>query len=315
MSADGKRLEALVAFIEGKFLSQDFDVITNERVYDEEGVQIAEFDILISGKVGTASFCWLIECRDRPTEGPAPGSWIEQLVGRRDRFGFDRVTAVSTTGFSSGAASFAKERRIDLREVRNLDPSEFSGWLFIRSMRQVLRVADLKHADLKVHPNTPREVQSSFEELIAGVDGNTPVLLHPSWTQKLRVSDAFLAAVQQTDEFSNLVAGQAKLIELDVVYTEEAQFVVETSVGPARLSQIRFVGELRLELVEVPLEETIEYRAMASQETISQTATFVPQDIAGDKWVLELHRLSETGQTHITMRKLASDVSEAQHGY
>lgn len=36
-------------------------------------------------------------------------SWIEQLVGRRARFGFNKVTAVSITGFATGAAEFASK--------------------------------------------------------------------------------------------------------------------------------------------------------------------------------------------------------------
>ncbi len=45
--SDGKRLEALVAFVEKTLLPQGFDLKTNARVYDDEGGQIAEFDIEI----------------------------------------------------------------------------------------------------------------------------------------------------------------------------------------------------------------------------------------------------------------------------
>ena len=72
-------------------------VTTNDKIYNDEGIQIAEFDIEVRGKLGSMDFSWLIECRDRPSSGPAPGSWIEQLLGRRTRFGFNKVTAVSTT--------------------------------------------------------------------------------------------------------------------------------------------------------------------------------------------------------------------------
>src|SRR5712691_3000047 len=125
MGADGRQLEGLVAFVEQTLLPQGFEVKTNERIYNDEGVQIAEFDIEVRGKVGSTEIAWLIECRDRPGQGPAPGSWIEQLVGRRTRFGFNKVTAVSTTGFAAGAIEFAQSEGIELREVRTLGPEEF----------------------------------------------------------------------------------------------------------------------------------------------------------------------------------------------
>src|SRR2546430_11897142 len=120
MSGIGRDLEDLVALIEKLHLPPDLEVTTNEHIYDEHGIQIAEFDIQVKGKVGTTDIAWLIECRDRPSEGPAPGSWIEQLIGRRDRFVFNKVTAVSTTGFAGGALKLARDKGIELREVRSL---------------------------------------------------------------------------------------------------------------------------------------------------------------------------------------------------
>ena len=121
MRDNGKQLEGLVALIEKLHLPPAFDVKTNERVF-YQGIQVAEFDIEIRGRLGTTDVVWLIECRDRPTEGPAPASWVEQLVGRRTRFGFNKVTAVSTTGFAKGASDFAQKEGIETREVRTLAP-------------------------------------------------------------------------------------------------------------------------------------------------------------------------------------------------
>ena len=63
MSSDGKQLESLVAFVEETLLPPGFEVKSNERVFNDEGVQVAEFDIEIRGKVGTTSIAWLIEPR------------------------------------------------------------------------------------------------------------------------------------------------------------------------------------------------------------------------------------------------------------
>ena len=61
----------------------------------------------------------LLECRDRPSRGPAPKSWIEQLIGRREVHGFHKVWAVSTTGFSSPAKKTALTHDIGLKTVES----------------------------------------------------------------------------------------------------------------------------------------------------------------------------------------------------
>lgn len=112
MPSDGKNLEALVAAVEKLHLPEGFKVTTNKRVY-EDGVQVAELDVIVEGRLGTTDIKWLIECRDRPSEGPAPNAWIEQLIGRKQRFNFNKITAVSTTGFAPGADKLAEQGGIN----------------------------------------------------------------------------------------------------------------------------------------------------------------------------------------------------------
>ena len=117
MSKSGKELESVVAKIEKLLLGSGYSVKVNEKIFDENGCQIAEFDITLEGTIGSTKFRWLIECRDRPSQGPAPGSWIEQLSGRKNRYQFDKVIAVSTTGFSPSAIEAAKELNVVTRQV------------------------------------------------------------------------------------------------------------------------------------------------------------------------------------------------------
>lgn len=120
----GRELEQLVKRLEEKLLPAGFSVAANTRVSDA-GVQLAEFDLLVQGRLGSSDIRWLIECRDRPSDGAAPVEWIEQLVGRRQRFHFDKVFAVSTTGFSEAAERYASDERIVLRTLT--DANEIEG--------------------------------------------------------------------------------------------------------------------------------------------------------------------------------------------
>ena len=308
MSSDGKQLESLVAFVEKKLLPPGFDVKSNERVFNDEGVQIAEFDIEIRGKVGTTTIAWLIECRDRPGHGAAPAAWIEQLVGRRMRFGFNKVTAVSTTGFATGATTFALEQGIELREVRSLEPTEFADWLQISSMRQVNRVTDLKHANIFVHPDESEESKEAALQTISSADGNARLLISSSTSEKENLTEAFFGAVQTVnDAFDGVVSGKPLKIRLVAQYLDADRYLLDTPLGVVRVSQIEFLGELRIEETDVPVTKTAEYRHAETGEVISQLAAFAPQSILGMNLELEMHRMAETGETHVTMRRLPDD--------
>jgi len=127
-SKKGERFENFVRQIEETTLPSGF-VITPRKCIYNEGVQLAEFDIDIEGIVNGTKFKWLIECRDRPSEGPAPVGWIEQLVGRKFIHKYSKVTAVSTTGFSAGAAQIAQKGNVELKKTREVTYEEVKSWM------------------------------------------------------------------------------------------------------------------------------------------------------------------------------------------
>jgi hypothetical protein len=126
---DGTQLERIVELLERMKTPPGFTIERRHKVY-QDGEQIAELDIVISGFVGTTvETTTLIECRDRPSEGAAPVSWIEQLAGRRDRLRLDSVVAVSSTGFSPAAISYGREKNIRLRTLADLNDEEMQSWI------------------------------------------------------------------------------------------------------------------------------------------------------------------------------------------
>jgi hypothetical protein len=306
MKSDGKQLEALVAHVERTLLPQGFEVKTNERVFNDEGIQIAEFDIEIRGKLGSTNIAWLIECRDRPGHGPAPGSWIEQLFGRRARFGFNKVTAVSTTGFAAGAVDFARREGIELREVKSLKPEDFGDWLQLRHIRRVERVADLKHASINCRESESAEVTTSLAQLLSRQPGHEKILRSSTSGEVVSAAQAFLHAVSSVGTLFDDVEynGTAKDIEFEVRYSDDDHYIVDTPHGPARIATIVFTGELRINERLVPLDLTAEYRKTECGELISQVAAFAPQSALDTMFAIELHRMAESGETHVILRKV-----------
>jgi hypothetical protein len=310
MKTDGKKLEQLVTFVEKRLLPQGFNVKANERVYNDDGVQIAEFDIEIRGKVGSTSIAWLIECRDRPSDGPAPGSWIEQLVGRRARFRFNKVTAVSTTGFARGAVEFARSEGIEVREVEALSPEQFADWLAISHIHHTEKVIMLQHAKIFVSEDENEDRKHALRQMISSPPAHDVILKSSKTGELVAPANAFSKAVQSQETlFEDLAPnGPGKKIRLYVEYTNDIDhFVVETTAGPIRVTAILFEGELRIKEFLVPLTVAAEYRDVENGHPISQMAAFAPQKVHGMKFSMEMHRMAESGETHIILRKLQND--------
>lgn len=305
---DGKHLEALVAFVEETMLPDGYDVKTNQRIYNDDGVQIAEFDVEIRGKLGTTEIAWLIECRDRPGSGPAPGSWIEQLVGRRSRFGFNKVTAVSTTGFAEGAQEFAKQQGIELRVVDALTLDAFS-WLQLAHMSFVEQRANLESAKFLVNEKTPEEVRAALRQVVIGADGSAKILRSIRTGESSTAANAFLDAVEHHHLFNGIEPNApGKRVTLHVQYVnDDDHFVVDTELGEVRVEVIVFHGELTAVETLAPIDATTKYRNLETGETISQVAGFAPHDVAGTQMALEFHRMGEDGETYILLHKAKSD--------
>lgn len=305
---DGKQLESLVAFVEEKMLPEGFAVVTNQRIYNDDGVQIAEFDVEIRGRLGTTDLAWLIECRDRPGSGPAPGSWIEQLVGRRSRFGFNKVTAVSTTGFAEGARDFAKQQGIELRSVEALTPDAF-GWLGLSHMSFLERRANLESARLLVNESTSEELRAALSDVVKAATGADRILRSVSDGTQHTMAEAFLCAVESANLFADLEPGDpSRRVKIHTQYPNDSDhFVVRTAVGEARIEVIAFEGELVVSETLVPVDVTNRYKNLETGETISQVAAFAPQDMGGNRVALEFHRMGEDGETYVILRKTESN--------
>ena len=310
MTSDGRQLEALVAFVEKTLLPQGFAVSTNERVFNDDGVQIAEFDVEIRGRVGSTNIAWLIECRDRPADGPAPGSWIEQLVGRRVRFGFNKITAVSTTGFTHGATEFAQAQGIELREVEALRPEAFTDWLAIGHFQHLEKLTTLQHASILVRPDEADDRKQALLDLISKTSADAAFLRSTKTGAYVAPAKAFLGAVEALGTlFDDLLPnGPPKKVRLQANYADDDDhFVVDTSLGPVRVQAILFKGVLSLKETLVPLSVTAQYQHADSGRPISQVAAFAPVGIHGMTFAIEMHRMAESGETHVILRRVRDD--------
>lgn len=112
MINDGTQLEKFVTKFHEAFCTESTNIETRKKLY-ANGICCAEIDILITDKFSSVPIQIAIECRDRKeTEG---ADWIQQIIGRKCDFKFDKYIAVSSSGFSKPAIDLAKRHNILLR--------------------------------------------------------------------------------------------------------------------------------------------------------------------------------------------------------
>jgi Restriction endonuclease len=271
---DGKNLEELVAEIERIVAKAGKTIEVNKRFYDDQGVQIAEFDIFITFSSDLGDHKWLIECRDRPSKGPADVDWIEKLVGRKSLNQLDRVIAVSTTDFSPGAKHWAEKGNIELRTVNQVETPE--SWL-CNAVTFLSRTGTFKNCKINLlnrgleqsyidniienMPSNPDEIMISFEKIDTR-------LLPKELFQNLCFDDK--NAIHE-----DIAPGTSKLIHITcpphlkitgLMFMEFDKFKVP-------LENVEFSGEARIEMNTVPFDKVEIYKPIKEAGFIGQRMT------------------------------------------
>lgn len=306
MANTGTWLENLVRQIEEFLLPQGFTVSVNDKVYNDDGIQIAEFDIEIVGRLGSTEIKWLIECRDRPAHGAAPASWIEQLVGRRDRFHFDKVTAVSTTGFAPGAIEYARTAAIETRTVSELTPRDVTQWFGMSHVPILERHIELKIIKFNFSEQESNDRKEAVRYLLQTAGPNPRILKTNQTVTCLTPVEAFnrvLSRDHQLDNALNQVAPEEE-IEVTIDYpTPEEPFLISTMAGDVPVCQLVFIGNVKRIEKQFPISRISEYRRDLSGRLISQSIEF-DLSLRDLGLRLEFHRLADTGSTHIVLRNI-----------
>jgi hypothetical protein len=301
---DGSRLEQLVAFVEEQYLGTGFTVETRKKVYDEAGNQLAELDVWILGPVGSTQFQWLISCRDRPSEGAAPPSWIRELRGTRDELRIDKVTAVSTTGFSAGARTAALEHGIELREVRELTPTEFKTWFHLKGLEQVTPYAIVSDVRIFID-EAEKGALDALQEVLNVANASTRLLVRSTDQEAVRGSDVFVDLAVQRGLFDEVeVDGSPAPTTVTEEYADgEDHFSVMTSAGSVRVRRIELDGHLAVTRSPIAMNSAVEYRKVETGSPISQTIVFM-HSVGELNFALEFHRFAKTGETRLLLRPL-----------
>jgi hypothetical protein len=296
--SDGKQLENFVAFVEETLKPSGFTVEVNRKLHDDNGRQIAEFDVEVRGKVGTGQICWLIECRDRPSEGAAPKSWIEQLYGRQAFHKFNKITAVSTMGFSAGAREAAQQFNIELRELTSADPKDFA-WLAIEQLPITHRNYEITNVEMVFDEKFPGVATHELRGKTIPFDPQQPCLISKD-NVAITPATVFLMLVDQNGGWEKCQAnGPHQEYSFSSNVDPDDPLLYLDGENKIPLTAIKFRSNLRVKTYQVT-PATYRYNATTG-ELISEFARF-NTDMGAS---VELHRL--VGEPELRLVVRASD--------
>ncbi|MCG7985118.1 MAG: restriction endonuclease [Candidatus Thiodiazotropha lotti] len=304
MSKPGSLLEKFVEEIELLLVPQGVKVTPNKKIFNSDGIQIAEFDITLEGKIGSSKFTWIIECRDRPSQGPAPGSWIEQLAGRRNRFKFDKVIAVSTTGFSTSATEYAKESGIEIRIISEKNITHISDWFLANKIGLHIKRYKLESARLLFDEYNREEIRTAIQRILDNPPSDKRVLLIPNTREHVSLSTAFTIAAARYCETKGISTQNidTKKLKFQADYkNDNDHYVVETIYGQILIRGIQFTGEVSVIHEDIPLTEILKYHNISNDEEISTTINF-NLDVDENPIEISFHKIADNSVMHVSAK-------------
>jgi len=302
MSNTGKELEDLVTFIEQVCSPLGFEIKNRKKILDDFGNQIAELDIEISGKFGSTEIKWLIECRDRPSEGAAPVGWIQQLVGRRDMLKLDKVTAVSTTGFSPGASSYAVNAGIELRSVKEFQKDDVFDWFRVDNMIVDQRIGDLKKVEIFTH-NASEEQVKEINNLLNNSNKNAKIFLHTSTNDKFSIMDIWLEAMNISPDINkNIELGSPpRRKTIDINYRNpNSRYKLISQGSDIHIERIIFIGDLSIVRIFAPVSKITKYYKEKDKNSIAETVHFELNGINLHKDIA-IHKIYDQDETKFSV--------------
>jgi hypothetical protein len=306
MKNNGQALEALVAYVEKTLSNEGFQVEVNRTVHNDDGVQVAEFDVIVEGRFGSTDISWLIECRDRPSSGKAPGEWIHALAGKRDVHRFDKVTAVSTTGFSPAAVLAAEKLDVELREVTATTPDTLDSWLRVAEIELVQHDLSLGDIDFVLDKSFATPARERYvKQLLSDPEGRQKVVLVSGIDgSEFGVHAACREALAVAEQMDALELGESAVeIDMEVGYeAENAHLHMKTPDGNIRIRRIRYKGSVRAILRKFPLTGHAEYRRIGYRGTLAQTANAQVLLPSGEMVTFTFTKVSEHDQFQISWK-------------
>ena len=121
--------------------------------------------------------------------------------------------------------------------------------------------------------------------------------------ESLSPESVFRGVAEQHPGFDDVLPnGPGKPVHIHSRAPDCEHFEIDFPGGVAQVKEILFEGILHVRKSFLPVSNTQEYRLLEGQP-ISHLATFDTHDVSGGEFSIEFHRVIETGETQLTVRR------------
>jgi hypothetical protein len=119
------------------------DLVGEGAVEESAMVEGREVDLLVTVETGEMTFRIAVECRDHSR--PQPVGWVENLIGKYNGFSteINKVLAVSSSGFTSGARKRAEKKDCAGIKLLSLEEAESVDWGQFQLLREEVSIIEV----------------------------------------------------------------------------------------------------------------------------------------------------------------------------
>jgi len=228
-------------------------------------------------------------------------------MGRRIRLGFDRVFAVSSTGFSKVAAACAQKWGIELREVEELSSEDFAPLLLTSKLEMFHRSYAIHSVFVQFHQDTSDDSKKLANRILAQAlrpDCKNSAVLSFGYQSDCvsldKLVDEYVIANQLADGVAPGVPKRFSMFckgEPD----RDDNWGVETDLGLVKVAFLTIDFELLVTAETHPLSSSARYRRVDAVAPISQTYSFSVPNYMGQKAEVEFLKLASSGGSYVSI--------------
>lgn len=260
MPKAGRDLEQLVARLEGALAGAGVTITSPDFFTGRNSGVAREIDVsLRHDSPSSGPILVMVECRDRG--GAQDVTWIDGLVGKRDDVGADRAIAVSRSGFSAGAESYARAKGINLRRLHNITDEDVLSWVRPTELRAYYLGLKPRHIQIQVLPGGPQPSLVGYDHRTRCIRRNCDgVMLCAEDIWHIAKDD--LAPLYEAMKIDGL---KEKGISI-VLIQQPGWFEIDAEPSPIGVAGVLFEGTMTLEVRSSPVDR---------QEYVSEDGTLM----------------------------------------
>jgi hypothetical protein len=257
MPRKGRGTELVLKELESLTLRDQAEIKSPDYIIDVVTRRPREVDISIRHKMGTHKFLTVIECRDRKEKEDV--TWIEQIVTKTKNIQANRVIAVSTSGFTSGAKDLAQHENIVLRTLRDFKANETTEWMDTNTFEALEKMVMLRDIYIQLV-----QVDLKDKNKAKNYEANYKLELNKKeFKESLTGSYVNLLEIINNENndffFNDLNIGIPVIKKMRLTFTPENRYLFKFEDRIYHIKYIDVEMECSIILKSIPITKTIRY--------------------------------------------------------